>query len=313
MHPLLVDVVRGRVEAAVSGHVGSAWQVKRFVDLDDRASHPCGLLHGSSMSVFAKYSDAADAAGQFTIELAGLALLRERAGIVTPRPVGNGVVDLDCGAVMVMEAVDEVAPHERTAAHWRAIGRALAMLHQVRGDRHGLAFDNFFGPLPQDNRAVASSRWIDFYAQRRLLPRLVDAVDSGHLPGDLAARVERLTSNLVSGRLDSIAGPEPVPALLHGDAQANNFVSRPGGAVIIDAAPFYGHPEYDLALLDCYVDVPQAVFDGYREIAPIDPGFVGRRSLWRLHASLAVVAHVGSTAFGQRFIRHIAETLDALE
>ncbi len=313
MHPLLVEAVRGRIEAATSRHVGSAWQVERFTDLDDRASHPCGLLHGSSMSVFAKYSDAVDAVDQFTIELAGLTLLREQAGIDTPRAVGSGVVDLDCGAVMVMEAVDEVAPHDRTDADWRAIGRTLAKVHQVRGDRHGLAFDNCFGPLPQDNRAVASNRWIDFYAQRRLLPRLRDAVHSGYLPGGLADRVDRLASNIVSGRLDFIGGPEPVPALLHGDAQANNFVSRPDGAVIIDAAPFYGHPEYDLALLDCYVDVPQAVFDGYREIAPIDPGFVGRRGLWRLHASLAVVAHVGSTAFGQRFIRHIAGTLDALE
>ena len=313
MHPLLVEAVRDRIESAMSRHVRSVWRMERFTDLDDRASHPCGVLHGPSMSVLAKYSDAVDAVGQFTIELAGLTLLRERAGIVTPQPVGSGVVELDCGAVMVMEAVDEVAPHDRTDADWRAIGRTLATVHQVRGDRHGLAFDNCFGPLPQDNRAVASNRWIDFYAQRRLLPRLRDAVDSGHLSGDLAARVERLTSNLASGRLDSLAGPEPVRALLHGDAQANNFVSRPDGAVIIDAAPFYGHPEYDLALLDCYVDVPQAVFDGYREIAPIDPGFVGRRGLWRLHASLAVVAHVGSTAFGQRFVRHISDTLDALK
>lgn len=46
--------------------------------------------------------------------------------------------------------------------------------------------------------------------------------------------------------------PDPVPALLHGDAQQNNFVSTADGAVVIDAAPYFGHPKADLALVDCY-------------------------------------------------------------
>jgi len=52
-----------------------------------------------------------------------------------------------------------------------------------------------------------------------------------------------------AARLPDLAGPEPRPALLHGDAQQNNFVSTAAGAVVIDAAPYFGHPEADLALV----------------------------------------------------------------
>jgi len=47
----------------------------------------------------------------------------------------------------------------------------------------------------------------------------------------------------------SLCGPEPAPSLLHGDAQQNNFVSTDAGAVIVDSAPYFGHPEVDLALV----------------------------------------------------------------
>jgi hypothetical protein len=51
------------------------------------------------------------------------------------------------------------------------------------------------------------------------------AVDSGHLPQALAARVGD-----IAARLPALAGPEPRPSLLHGDAQQNNFVSTAAGA-----------------------------------------------------------------------------------
>ncbi len=87
----------------------------------------------------------------------------------------------------------------------------------------------------------------------------------------------------------ALCGPEPTPALLHGDAQRNNWISTAQGAVAIDPAVHYGHPEFDLALLGDFEAVPEAVFEGYRELRPIDPGFAERCALWRLAANLAVV------------------------
>src|SRR6266568_7885734 len=83
----------------------------------------------------------------------------------------------------------------------------------------------FFGPLPQDNRPVPANTWAEFCRQRRIGPMLRAAVDSGHLPAALAAGVEQ-----IAARLPDLAGPDPRPSLLHGDAQQNNFVSTAAGA-----------------------------------------------------------------------------------
>jgi hypothetical protein len=48
------------------------------------------------------------------------------------------------------------------------------------------------------------------------------------------------------------------------------------------------------------------VFDAYRDIAPIDPGFAERRELWRLHAYLAVVSVEGPGPFGRRYRDRLA-------
>ena len=66
----------------------------------------------------------------------------------------------------------------------------------------------------------------------------------------------------------------------------------------------YGNPEMDLAYIDYFQPVPQAVFDGYRELLPVDPGFTGRRSLWRIWGYLAAV-----TVEGGRYVRQLEEAV----
>jgi fructosamine-3-kinase len=304
-HPLLGEEVKRAIEDAASGHLGRRWVSDGFTDLKDRASHPCGLLHGESLTVFAKLSLDANAGEQVGAELCGLAFLQQWAGVTTPTPIGSGVVAVGCGTVLLLEGLPERAPENRTPEDWRSIGRTLARLHRVHDDRFGLAqFDGFFGPLPQDNRPVSSNRWADFYAERRLIPCLRSAVDSGHLPVDLAGGIERLLS-----RLPGLCGPEPRPSLLHGDAQRNNFVSTDGGAVVVDAAPYFGHPEIDLALIDYLQPASDEVLAGYGDVTPIDPGFPRRRDLWRMFAYLAVVSVDGDPPFGRRMLARLASAV----
>ena len=299
-HPLLDPAVLATIERAASAHRGRRWAVQGFTALDDRASHPCGILHGAPFSVFAKLSAAAGAREQFTAELAGLRLLGR--AVPVPVPVADGLAAVTSGALLLYEALDERRTEARQGRDWRSIGQVLACLHQVGHARFGLDGERgFFGPLPQDNRPVPANRWADFYRERRIIPMLRVAVDSGHLPDGLAAEVGQ-----VAARLPELAGPEPRPSLLHGDAQQNNFVSTAAGAVVIDAAPYFGHPEADLALLDYFEPVPGDVFAAYQDIAPIDPGFAGRRELWRLAAYLAVVAVDGEGPFGRRYLGRLA-------
>ena len=289
---LLSDRLRLPVERMVSVYYHQTWRVATFSDLNDFASHPSAILSDGTHSVFAKFSEAVHGLDQFEAELAGLRLLSERAGILTPPAIG--IVPVEGGVILVLEAVQSV---ERTPPQWREIGRTLARIHQVRGDQFGLDTQGYFGPLYQDNRPMAD--WLDFFTQRRLWPHLIGAIDSGFMDTATIRQVEKLAARLP--RLDL---PPTYPALLHGDAQQNNFISTAAGAVAVDPAVYYGHPEMDLALVDYFQPVPDDVFAGYREILPIAPGFSERRDLWRLPAYLALVA-VG----GPDYLPQLTQTL----
>jgi fructosamine-3-kinase len=304
-HPLRQPATLAAIEAATSAHRGAPWTVDGFTDLHDLASHPAGILRGGGYAVFAKLLTGPDADAQAAAELAGHALIRQRGGVATPRPVGAGALAVPGGTVLLLEAVAEVPPPARRARHWRLVGRALARLHRTRGEMFGLAGqDGYFGPLRQDNRPVHGDRWCDFFAGRRLLPHLRLAVDSGHLPAGVAAGVHDLVP-----RLGELCGPEPAPTLLHGDAQANNLLTTGEEAVLIDACPYFGHPEVDLAQVDIFAPVPGPVLDAYRAHAEVDEGFAGRRELWRLPAYLAVVTVDGASRFGRPFVGRIADAV----
>jgi protein-ribulosamine 3-kinase len=282
-----MDPLRTPVERIVSEHRGRQWRAKEVRDRTEFACHPCAILSDGSYSVFAKFSGAANGLEQFEIELAGLRVLSEHAGVLTPTPIG--IIPVPGGSILVLEAVQAVdrAPH-----HWRQIGQTLARIHRIKGHRFGSETDGYFGPLVQENTPLRD--WPTFYAERRLRPGLRLAVDSGNMPPRLTRQVEKLIS-----RLPELCGPETVPALLHGDAQQNNFISTARGPVVIDPAVYYGNPEVDLAALDCFQPAPDDVFDGYQEDLPIDPGFWQRRHLWRLWGYLAAVAVEGPSYLGK--------------
>ncbi len=247
------------------------------------ASHPCALISDGDFAVFAKLSNAANAVEQFEVELSGLRLIHERSGVGVPTPID--VVAIDDGAVLLLEGVKNIVPL-RGEKQWRDIGRALARLHRVKSDVCGFATHGYFGPIYQDNRPLRE--WPAFYAERRLWPRLISAIDAGHMPTPIARQVER-----VIARLPELCGPPVTAVLLHGDAQQNNWISTEAGALIVDPAVHFGHPELDLAYLGYWQEIPDTVLDGYREEMPIDPGFAERRDLWRISGYMAAVAVAG--------------------
>ena len=202
-HPLLNPLIVEAVERAATHHLGRAWKHAGFTDLNYRATHPCGIFTGTPFSVFAKLDTSQAGEEQFTAELSGFSLIRSRTAVATPVPVAGGVIVTRTGTLLLSEALPErgaasgQAADARAPGDYAAIGRALAGLHQARGETFGLAeFDGFYGPLPQCNRPVGSGRWADFYAERRVLPVLRLAVDSGYLPAGLARDVERVVAQL---------------------------------------------------------------------------------------------------------------------
>ena len=278
---LAANPLRTSAERVVSERIGRQWTVKQARDMADFACHPSAILSDGSFSVFAKFGEAADGSEQFEVELAGLRFLSERAGVLTPNPIG--IIPVAGGAILILEAVQAV---DRAPRHWRQIGQTLARIHKIKGDRFGFETDGYFGPLHQDNTPMDD--WPTFYAERRLWPGLRLAIDSGHLPQAVIRQVERLIT-----RVPELCGPEVAPTLLHGDAQQNNFISTEAGAVVIDPAVYYGNPEMDLAYIDYFQAVPNDLFHGYQDELSIEPGFWERRDLWRVWGYLAAVTVEG--------------------
>jgi fructosamine-3-kinase len=275
------------VEQVVSEHIERQWIVKNARDMTEFACHPSAILSDGTYSVFAKLSEATNGFEQFEIELAGLRFLSERSGVLTPIPIG--IIPVTGGNILVLEAAQAV---DRAPRHWRQIGQTLARIHKIKSDRFGFETHGYFGPLYQDNTPM--SDWPSFYAERRLWPGLRLAIDSGNIPPMVIRQVEKIIS-----RLPELCDHEITPSLLHGDAQQNNFISTETGAVVIDPAIYYGNPEMDLAFIDYFQAVPEDVFDGYQEELPIDPGFWGRRDLWRIWGYLAAVTVEGSGHLGK--------------
>lgn len=304
-HPLCDATVKEAIEHAASDHLGRPWTTMGFTDLSDLASHSSGILHGESFSVFAKLATDANGAARFRAERDGLTLLRQRAGVTTPEAIGPGTFSLDHRSLMLSEALSGRRPELRTAEDWRSMGSTLAKVHRVHGPRFGLEeFDGFYGPLPQDNSPVTSNGWVEFFTERRLRPMLRSAVDAGNLHPDLGHGVED-----VIRRLPLLCGPEPRPTLLHGDAQQHNFVSTDSGAVVIDVAPYFGHPEMDLAQIDVYNPAPPEVLDAYRDVLTIEAGFEDRRELWRMFCYLAVATVDAGSSFGRRMAASLSDAI----
>jgi protein-ribulosamine 3-kinase len=290
---LASDPLRAPLEKIVSEHLRRPWMVKNARDMTEFACHPCAILSDGSYSVFAKFSEAENGFEQFEIELAALRLLSERSGVLTPTPLG--IIPVTGGNILVLEAVQAV---ERAPRHWRQIGQTLARIHKIKWDLFGLETHGYFGPLYQDNTPL--NDWPTFYVQRRLVPGLRLAIDSGNMPPDAIRQVEKLIC-----RVPGLCGTVVKPSLLHGDASQNNFISTELGAFVIDPAVYYGNPEMDLAYINYFQPVPDDFFDGYRDELTIDPGFWERRNMWRVWGYLAAVTVEGP--------RHLGKLTDAVQ
>ena len=297
-HPLMSNTYQPVIEKIVSAHLEREWRIQKTTDMVDRASHPALVLSDGEYAVFAKLSTAANGLEQFEVEWSGLEILSSRADILTPKMIALHTVE-GAGTIMIQEGLNEI---ERGPQQWREIGVCLAKIHQTTGTSFGLERQGYFGPLYQDNRPM--DNWADFYAERRLYPRLMTAVDGGHLSSNEIKQIETLIS-----RLPQLVEGAVEPTLLHGDAQRNNYVSTPQGAVVIDPAVYYGHREYDLAYLDVFQPVTQDVLQAYQEILPIDPGFEDRKDLWRLYGYLSIVSFEGSGFFKEKLMAAVQKYL----
>lgn len=197
-------------------------------------------------------------------------------------------------------ALEYLESGRRVAGFEDQLGRGLAALHKYPAEAPGWDQDNFIGPLPQPNETCES--WVEFLIERRLKPRLQEAVQMGKAPSRWADRFQRLFA-----QLPTIIPEEPL-SRLHGDLWGGNLhVGPQGEPCLIDPAVYVGHREVDLAMMKLFGGFSARVFDSYREAYPLVEGFERRVHLYQLYPLLV---HVN--LFGAGYVGSVERALDQL-
>ncbi|GAA0810780.1 fructosamine kinase family protein [Spirilliplanes yamanashiensis] len=232
-------------------------------------------------SLFAKTFRGGEAPpGFFAAEAAGLRWLGEAGGAPVPEVVA------ELPALLALEWLDAGEP---TAAAAERFGRELAATHRAGAAAFGAPWPGFIGPLPQDNSQVTGP-WAPWFAERRLLPYLRSAADSGALSAADVAAVERVVA--------TIEGYDEPPARLHGDLWPGNVLwGADGRAWLVDPAAHGGHRETDLAQLALFGGAPHLdrIVAAYDEVWPLGDGWRDRVPLHQLHLLLVHAAAFGGS------------------
>jgi fructosamine-3-kinase len=199
------------------------------------------------------------------------AMLQAIAASGAPAPKVHGTSD----DVLVLEVLPNTGGLNRA---WASLGKALATLHNAKGERYGWPEDFAFGAVSISN--VWSENWPSFWAERRLLPH------SAFIPPKLARRIEKLAEDL-SNRLPA----HPTPVLLHGDLWSGNVLASGKNVTgLVDPACYYGHGEVDIAMLTLFGSPSSAFFDAY---GVLEDGWKTRLRIYQLWPALVHVRLFG--------------------
>ncbi|HZR52323.1 MAG TPA: fructosamine kinase family protein [Streptosporangiaceae bacterium] len=224
-------------------------------------------------------------ASPFLAEANGLRWLAEAGQMPVPEVLGADEAALVVALVAPLEAASAAAANR--------FGGDLARLHAAgsSGTGFGAPWPGFIASLPLDNSPGTS--WPAWYAERRLLPFVRMAVESGALRAADGALVERVVA-----RIDSLAGPsgaEP-PSRIHGDCWSGNVLWSGGRGWLIDPAAHGGHRETDLAMLALFgaPHLPD-ILAGYQDAMPLAAGWQARVPLHQLHPLLVHACLFGSS------------------
>ncbi len=300
----------------MTSFTSAARQVARQTGLAVREARSAGSQHGyqhlmltlaGGRRAFAKV--AAPATGQaatgkaasgemaaaFAAEASSLRWLAEADAV----PVPEVLAVTEAALVISM-----IPPGHATPSAAFRFGTELARLHAAGSEDFGAPWRGFIASLPLDNTparpgqpaigvgaAPGRTAWPQWYANRRLLPYLRRALDSGALRPADGRLVEA-----VMDRIDSLAGPAEPPSRIHGDCWAGNVLWSGDRGWLIDPAAHGGHRETDLAMLALF-GAPhlERVLAGYNDTRPLAAGWRSRVPLHQLHPLLVHACLFGAS------------------
>jgi fructosamine-3-kinase len=209
----------------------------------------------------------------FVAEARGLSEIAATETIKVPLPICWGVVEDQ--SYLVLEYLDLTT--ESSPQNWTEMGRNLAMMHrhQISPNRQfGWHIDNTIGSTPQIN--TWEKDWATFFANHRIGYQIHLAQSKGgHFPkaAELMAKVPKLLANY-----------RPKPSLVHGDLWSGNAsFTNAGIPVIFDPATYWGDREVDIAMAALFGGFPNAFYQGYNDVYPLDSDYSTRKILYDLY------------------------------
>ncbi len=230
----------------------------------------------------------------FEKEHQGLVALSNKCNLLVPNPVDSGIVE--DYSYLVMNFIDSSTP---STCYWEDLGEGLAGLHGHTKEQFGWQADNYIGRLPQSN--IWHQTWTDFFIQQRLQPQIRMATDTGVLPSEVKADLEKLCSEM-----DQLIDHEP-PALLHGDLWSGNIMTGPlGEPCLMDPAVYYGHREIELAFTKLFGGFNIKFYEAYNHCYPLAAGYLQRFDIYNIYPLL-----VHLNLFGGGYLAEIKQTLSA--
>ena len=220
---------------------------------------------------------------QYEKEVRGLDLIRQTDTLPVPTVIGHGLTSNK--AYLAQNFVESAM---QASDFWENFGHSLALLHSHTQRDFGLHFDNYVGPLPQNNQPLSNG--IEFWITRRLRPQAGLALYNELINKDLYQKLEKFYDQLPQ------LLPKERPALLHGDLWTGNFLTnQTGHATLVDAAPYYGFREAEMAFTLLFGGFESPFYEAYHDTFPLEDHFKDRVAIYNLYPLLVHVNLYGKS------------------
>jgi len=255
------------------------------------------ILVDDTESYFVKHNKP-DRLEMFRAEALGLHELAHTLTVRVAHPVCWGATHEIAYLVLKYCALEE-----RTASDDAELGHTLAALHARHSPYFGWYRDNTIGTSPQINTPHAD--WAAFFQDRRIRTQIKLATDHGYLG------LQDLSNRLLEAIPALLSGHTPAPSLLHGDLWAGNCAANAGRPILFDPAVYYGDREADLAMTELFGGFSSTFYAAYKEIMPLEAGYVIRKTLYNLYHVLNHLNLAGGGYLGQaeRMMRQLLAEL----
>ncbi|KAG2223185.1 hypothetical protein INT45_011531, partial [Circinella minor] len=225
----------------------------------------------------------------FASEAKGLKALDDTKTIKVPTPYVYGTLfnNKQYGYL----AMEYIPLGSKYKANQSKLGDQLADLHLAQGpNQFGFECDNTIGSTPQYN--AWCSNWVEFLHRR--LTFQFDLATPHY--SSLKKPSEKLLDTLDT-YFDMIPDNEKIqPSLQHGDLWSGNWsVDEDGNPVILDPAPFWGHHESDLGIMQVFGGFDDHFYKAYHAKLPKQPGFEKRVDIYALYHTVNHLNMFGSS------------------